>query len=306
MTMQMSRGTYLSIGAIFKDEAEYLREWIEFHRLVGVEHFYLYDNESTDDPARILAPYVDSGLVTLYRAPGPMAQMPVYAHCTATHAAHSRWIAFLDVDEFLFPTEPVDLHSVLADYEPYPALVVNWVSFGSSGLIDRPAGGVLETFRRRGALDHVVPYPHLVLPGGGYRPLNTHVKSIVDPRRAVGCGNPHFLDYAGADSAVDEQGREVRGAFSSTVSVERLRLNHYWSKSRSEFARKLAKGRADSTSRRSWEEFELRDGLCNGVQDELIMRYLLELAGDGARPDTQPGHSDGRGTSDPRLTSLSA
>jgi Glycosyltransferase family 92 len=289
--MQIARARYLSIGAIFKDEAEYLREWIEFHRLVGVEHFYLYDNESADDPERILAPYVDSGLVTLYQAPGAVPQMQAYAHCAATHATHTRWIAFLDMDEFLFPTEPIDLHSILADYETCAAVVVNWVSFGSSGLIDRPAGGVLDAFQDRGALDHVVPYPHLALPGGGYRPLNTHIKSIVDPRRVVGCDNPHFLHYASTDCAVDEQGRKVRGAFSETVSVERLRLNHYWSKSRSEFARKLAKGRADSTSRRSWEEFDLRDGLCTGVQDELIVRYLPELD---------------RSLDAPRLTSLSA
>lgn len=33
---------YLSIGAIFKDEARFLDEWIEFHLGIGVEHFYLY------------------------------------------------------------------------------------------------------------------------------------------------------------------------------------------------------------------------------------------------------------------------
>ena len=35
--------TYLSICAVYRDEGPYLREWIEFHRLVGVERFYLYD-----------------------------------------------------------------------------------------------------------------------------------------------------------------------------------------------------------------------------------------------------------------------
>ena len=33
----------LSICAIFKNEAKFLKEWIEYHRLVGVDHFYLYD-----------------------------------------------------------------------------------------------------------------------------------------------------------------------------------------------------------------------------------------------------------------------
>jgi len=274
--MSAAGSKYLSIGAIFRNEAEYLREWIEFHLRLGVEHFYLYDNESTDAPDPVLAPFVDAGLVTLYRVPGKLVQMGAYAHCAKTHADASRWIAFIDIDEFLFPSEPVDLHDVLADYDTHPALVVNWVSFGSSGHVERPAGGVLENFTRRGALDHVVPYPHLALPGGGHRPLNTHVKSIVNPRAVAQCTNPHFLQYAGGAPAVDELGRAVQGPFSETVAVERLRLNHYWSKSRSEFALKMARGRAAAMSSRSWEEFDMRDGLCDGVEDELILRYELE------------------------------
>lgn len=38
------RLAYLPICAIFKEEAPYLPEWIEFHRLMGVERFFLYDN----------------------------------------------------------------------------------------------------------------------------------------------------------------------------------------------------------------------------------------------------------------------
>ena len=41
------KGTYLAASTIYRDDAEYLPEWIEFHRLVGVERFFLYDNGST-------------------------------------------------------------------------------------------------------------------------------------------------------------------------------------------------------------------------------------------------------------------
>jgi len=40
---------HVSICAIFKNEAPYLREWIEFHRIVGIDHFYMYNNRSDDD-----------------------------------------------------------------------------------------------------------------------------------------------------------------------------------------------------------------------------------------------------------------
>ena len=45
---------YFSISSTMKNEGQYLEEWIEFHRLVGCEHFILYDNDSTDDTVEIL------------------------------------------------------------------------------------------------------------------------------------------------------------------------------------------------------------------------------------------------------------
>ena len=39
---------------MLKDEADALMEWIEYHALLGVEHFYVYDNLSGDDLQRRL------------------------------------------------------------------------------------------------------------------------------------------------------------------------------------------------------------------------------------------------------------
>ena len=36
----------VSLCTIFKNEAPYLKEWIEFNHLIGVEHFFLYNNNS--------------------------------------------------------------------------------------------------------------------------------------------------------------------------------------------------------------------------------------------------------------------
>ena len=51
-------GAYLAACTIYRDDAAYLAEWIEFHRLMGVERFFLYDNGSTDDHREVLAPYL--------------------------------------------------------------------------------------------------------------------------------------------------------------------------------------------------------------------------------------------------------
>ncbi len=38
----------IAIGAIVKNEAPYLREWVAYHKAVGVDAFIIGDNDSTD------------------------------------------------------------------------------------------------------------------------------------------------------------------------------------------------------------------------------------------------------------------
>ena len=39
----------MGMVAIAKNEGPYIREWIEYHKLVGFTIFYIYDNDSTDN-----------------------------------------------------------------------------------------------------------------------------------------------------------------------------------------------------------------------------------------------------------------
>ena len=68
----------LAIVAILKNEAPYIKEWIDYHLLAGVDHFYLYDNESEDNLKEILQPYIDINIVDYEFFPGKCAQMLVY------------------------------------------------------------------------------------------------------------------------------------------------------------------------------------------------------------------------------------
>lgn len=76
----------VSIGAIFKNEALYLKEWIEFHRIVGVEHFYLYNNNSDDNYREVLEPYIKRNIVTLVDWPKNQAQIEAYKDCIHKYA----------------------------------------------------------------------------------------------------------------------------------------------------------------------------------------------------------------------------
>jgi hypothetical protein len=258
---------YLSICAVYRDEGPYLREWVEFHRLVGVERFFLYDNRSADDHREALAPYVADGSVTLHDWPRWPAQIQAYDHCLKRHAADSRWIAFIDLDEFLFSPEGTLLPDVLREFEEFPGVGVNWAVFGSAGHETTPPGLVIESYLRRS--DD---------PG-----INRHIKSIVDPRHVRAFCVPHFFMYD-RGLAVDEQRRPITGPpYSHTdgVSFERLRVNHYAVKSEEEFRLKLARGPADSSipKRDRFNEAQLARiaRQYNDVEDRDILMHLASL-----------------------------
>ncbi len=130
---------YLTACLIFKDAASYLDEWIRFHKRVGVEHFYLYDNDSEDNYESVIRRFIERGEITLHKWPGVGQHHPVIQHCLDQHRATSRWIAFLDDDEFLFPVAGDDLRETLSQYELFAGVAVSWLLFGSNGHLTPPA-----------------------------------------------------------------------------------------------------------------------------------------------------------------------
>ena len=47
----------LAVVAIMKDEEPYVKEWLDYHLLAGVDHFYIYDNDSKEEFKKILQPW---------------------------------------------------------------------------------------------------------------------------------------------------------------------------------------------------------------------------------------------------------
>lgn len=125
----------ISICGIFKDEGPFLKEWIEYNNMIGVEHFYLYNNNSTDGYMDVLQPYIDSGLVTFNDFPYDHAQMKAYKHFYDTYRHETQWVSFLDIDEFFVPISHNNLLEWIKAYEKYPVIQIYWKMFGTSGLM---------------------------------------------------------------------------------------------------------------------------------------------------------------------------
>ena len=196
---------------------------------MGVDKFYIYDNDSADNTREVLAPYVASGLVDYTLFPGLSRQLAAYDDCMERHRLDSRWIAFIDIDEFIVPLKDSSVPEFLTRFEDFSVVEVNWLIYGSGGAEKKSDAPVMERFRR-----HSVPC----------HTLNRHVKSILNPRRVynmIGCHEASRISGRAADSHGDPISRNFRDR---EPQQDVIRINHYAVKSWQEFKEKQARGRA--------------------------------------------------------------
>lgn len=214
----------IAICAIFKNEARFMREWIEFHKLVGVKHFYLYNNQSNDNFKEILAPYIECHEIELFDWPferqkgawDTVVQCNAYNNALNRIRGIAKWVAFIDLDEFLFPVAVDNLSQFLIDYENYGGVCVNWAMFGTSNIEVIPDNGLMiEYLTMGGILDH----EH-----------NKHVKSIVRPERTEKFISPHYARYNKEFFQVTPDKVQFEGAFSPFPSHSKVRINHYYTR----------------------------------------------------------------------------
>ncbi|MBQ6298389.1 MAG: glycosyltransferase family 92 protein [Selenomonadaceae bacterium] len=265
----------LAVGAILKNEGRYLKEWLDYHLLAGVEHFYLYNNDSTDNYNEIIAPYVEAGLVTSKYFPGNVMQFAAYLEAVQDYRFHCRYIAFIDLDEFIFPKNTTGTiietaDKILSSDPEASGLGIHWQCFGSNGQEKADySSGVLERFTRRAKKDFndKVKKEENV----DYKIGNVFLKSILNPRRIKGV-NIHYPYYFNENYTINENGSKLPTAFGVyPVATEKIVVNHYIVKSREEFNLKHKRGRADINDKWPVEFFYDYDR--NDEFDDGILKY---------------------------------
>ena len=248
----------LAIVAIMKNEEPYVKEWLDYHLLAGVDHFYIYDNDSTPEFKKILQPYIDANIVNYIHYPGKARQYEAYNDAFKKFRHHCRYMAWIDGDEFIFPkskstiTEIVD--EVLSKNPNAAALCPNWFMFGSNGLETANFSiGVIDRFTKRS------------------KNVDRHIKTIANPRKIDFFLNPHYAMYFLGCYSVNENGNFFAGPFNEEKTTEKICINHYYFKSREEYNSRV--GRGDGTKDRPSEWFDSWGNNCNEVFDDGIVKY---------------------------------
>jgi hypothetical protein len=264
----------IAVAAIFKGEDQYLKEWIEFHRLVGVEHFFLYDNGDCESSRNILKPYIDEGIVTYI----PFPEFPekilrssygkenfsklsmqnlAMGDCVINYSRYFNWLVKIDIDEFLYPLSPHEsLSGVfdLLDKDNIKGMAFRASRFGPSGQVKSTPLPVIERFTKR--------YPDYD------RNWKVAGKSSCINKR-TGYHTCHKYFYK-----INPFKKELK----DEVTSEYVHLNHYYIKSREEYLAKIeyhsAGHKAGKEKADKWPE---ADRKANFDDERIIFRFLDRL-----------------------------
>lgn len=264
-------GYEFSICAIFQNEAPYLREWIEFHKLQGCQHFYLYNNRSTDNFFQVLLPYLYAKEVTLIDWPytfkpgdhdGWLAvQCGAYKHCIGNYGRDNVWVGLFDIDEFLFCPDGQKLPIFLRQYLSYGAVCAHWRVFGTSGVEEIPQNKCL-----------IEVLTKCNLPGDA---INCFFKSIVRPPHVANIDTAHMGILKNGFFTVNADGETMAELWNTnhTPKYDKICINHYFSRTKKFFRER--KKPSEEKRNRSGEVQDIE--AYNQCEDTKILQFVPAL-----------------------------
>lgn len=271
----------VAIVLIVRDEARHIGEWAQFHHRAGIRHVFAYDNGSSDGSMDALRAALPGDAVTII----PWAQKHLrtglkreihnqvlaYAHALTNFGADYRWMAFIDVDEFIVPVAAASIPAALAGLEAAAHLSLPWHNFGRNGHETPPEGGVLANYLR------TPPSPYGLTHGLNF-------KCLVDPSRVTAVG-VHAFEIDGRAEGVNDRGDLFRHADRTRpgfYSRERLQLNHYYTRSNTELQAKIRRGsnRDVAANRHVRRVLRIVAAIeADTVEDQSVARFLQRLQG---------------------------
>ena len=230
---------------IGRRENTYIREFVEYYKILGFTNICLFDNnyDGEEDFRDVIGDYIDSGFVILkdYRN-RKVCQLDAYNECYATYGQEYSWIAFFDIDEFMFINSNRTINEYLArdEFDNFDMIHVNWLLFGDGGQLRNDGRGILHRITEPLDINLKTLYNF---------PDNFHVKSIVrgglknvvwnstphTPTNEIRCCNAFGIPCDGKSPFAPYDFRNAG-------------LRHFTTKTAEEYADKVKKGFPDGNS----------------------------------------------------------
>jgi hypothetical protein len=212
----------IALCLVHKDENQYLNDWLDWHRYIGVDHFYIYDNESAIHPSNSISNLDD---VTITNWPGDYFGLmtSAYQHVMNTVPKDIDYIGFIDTDEFIVLLHGYTLRELLAAMELRggQALGLHWLCYGTSWY---------EVPRTNPFSYHLHATPN--------DPYGKWMKSIVKTGLTYKLPDTHYFSV----TTLNTDGDVIYGANTNSPVYDKAFVRHNITRSRQEFMTKVKRG----------------------------------------------------------------
>jgi len=164
LIMHYNSNTTILLVGIAKYENNYIREWVEYHKGIGINKIILCDNNPIDGEklSEPIKDYVDSNFVEIdesYRGKSLLQVSCYKKHYKNNHMKYD-WITFNDIDEFIFlekGSDYINIQQFLDQpiFNDTDNIILTWKYYDDNDLIDVENGNysVLKRFTRHAPLE---------------------------------------------------------------------------------------------------------------------------------------------------------
>jgi hypothetical protein len=206
------------VGMFVRVKDEYnIVEFCKYYYALGID-FILFQDDYSVTP-------VESVLITAKIPPSKYQIIIAHLDETGTFTdrfkneilpllkKHMEYCLYVDIDEYLFLGKRANVQSWVMSYKPFDQLKINWLLFGSNGLIstnDMPHSRLVTNFTASNTV------------------LNKHVKSLVRLSAVDSTTNPHFFELLPGKKTINMLGNKSKaGPFEDLKEVGDVYIAHY-------------------------------------------------------------------------------
>ena len=238
--------TKVCLCCIGKKENLYIADFINHYQKLGYNHIYLYDNNNIDEERfdEVIKDKIDSGFVTVmnyrgYRGRKDDAQMDAYYDCYHRYNSECNWISFFDIDEYLFLMTINGTKIRIQQYLDQPkfdhceTIKINWKSYSDSELLYYENKSVLERFTKLSKFGYEF--------GNVKSTIRTNITHFM--RRTY---SPHSV-FSSIRGCLSSGARKQIDFFMFPPNYKGAYINHYVTKTISEFCNKIKRGNAEKS-----------------------------------------------------------
>ena len=139
----------ITLTGVFRNEGKYLKEWLCYYHLIGVENFIVFLHKNTDDSLEIINNLSFKKKIQIINIEEENTIGISFLNNIlkkTIELAKTEWIVYLDIDEFLYLDNHTNINEFLLEYKNVGGIAIYQNIFGSSGHIKSPSGLVMDNY----------------------------------------------------------------------------------------------------------------------------------------------------------------